>query len=303
VAELELLASGFGIIEGPTVDAAGNLYFSDVSKGGVYRRDRSGTIETVIPKRKGVGGLCLHVDGGVVVAGRDVSHVNNGETRILLTRENAAAFGGQGMVGGFNDLCADDRGRILVGTVRLDEQGNRLEGELLLVSGEGDARLLYDGVDGCNGIALNLADDIYHCASVAREVIVSRFTSENDVEILHRLSTGAVGGMPDGLKLDVDGQYWIAFYRGGCVARFAPDGTLTQRIAVPAHEVTSLCFAGADNRDLFIVTEDNIDDPSLGGCIYRTRVDVAGVPVKLASIGARTVLGMRVCYSVPGARD
>ena len=37
--ELETLASGYGLIEGPRVDAEGGLYFSDVHNGGVYRRD------------------------------------------------------------------------------------------------------------------------------------------------------------------------------------------------------------------------------------------------------------------------
>jgi hypothetical protein len=33
--QIEPLASGYGLIEGPRVDAAENLYFSDVTKGGV----------------------------------------------------------------------------------------------------------------------------------------------------------------------------------------------------------------------------------------------------------------------------
>ena len=35
---LETLASGYGLLEGPRVDAADNLYFSDVPNGGVYCR-------------------------------------------------------------------------------------------------------------------------------------------------------------------------------------------------------------------------------------------------------------------------
>ena len=282
--ELELVASGFGIVEGPTIDGEGDLYFSDVSRGGVYRLTPDGRVDAVVPKRKGVGGVCLHADGGIVVTGRDVSHVKDGLSRVLLTREEAAALGGTGAVGGFNDLCADAHGRILVGTVRLDEHGNRLEGELLLVTGEHEARVLYGGVDGCNGVAIGPTGDIYHCASVAREVIVSRFMDSDNVEIVQRLSTGAADGMPDGLKLDVEGYFWIAFYQGGSVGRFSSDGTLAHRIAIPAHDVTSLCFAGVDSCDMFIVTEDNENDPALGGSIFRTRVTVQGAPVYPARI-------------------
>ena len=65
MAELELLSSGWGLIEGPRVDPDDNLYFSDVPNGGVYRRTPAGEIETVIPKRRGVGGMVFHADGGL----------------------------------------------------------------------------------------------------------------------------------------------------------------------------------------------------------------------------------------------
>jgi sugar lactone lactonase YvrE len=39
--EIETLASGYGLIEGPRVDAAGNLYFSDVAASAVSRCTRT----------------------------------------------------------------------------------------------------------------------------------------------------------------------------------------------------------------------------------------------------------------------
>ena len=92
---VETLAWGYGLVEGPRVDPEGRLYFSDVRQGGVYCRDPSGEIETVVPRRRGVGGIALHADGGLVISGRNVCHVRDGETRVLLERED---------IGGFNDL-------------------------------------------------------------------------------------------------------------------------------------------------------------------------------------------------------
>ena len=57
--KFETLAYGYGLIEGPRADGAGNLYFSDVTNGGVFRRRPDGTIDTVVPKRRGVGGIAL----------------------------------------------------------------------------------------------------------------------------------------------------------------------------------------------------------------------------------------------------
>src|SRR5215216_83241 len=121
---VETLASGYGLVEGPTVDGDGNLYFSDVLGGGVYRRDPDGEITTVVPKRRGVGGIVLHADGGIVVSGRDICHVRDGVSRILFALEGTL---------GWNDITADGKGRVYAGTIRSDpfsEGGEREPGEL-----------------------------------------------------------------------------------------------------------------------------------------------------------------------------
>ncbi len=93
-----------------------------------------------------------------------------------------------------------------------------------------------------------------------------------------------VDGVPDGLAVDEAGAIWVAAARGGCAARYHPDGTLERTLPVPALMVTSLCFGGEDRRDLYIVSADNTDDPARKGTIFRTRVDVPGLPVPTARI-------------------
>ena len=66
--------------------------------------------------------------------------------------------------------------------------------------------------------------------------------------------------------------------------RYLPSGAADARIALPSRAVTSLCFGGADLRDLYVVTADNTDDPARAGTIFRTRCDVAGLPAPRASI-------------------
>jgi sugar lactone lactonase YvrE len=68
------------------------------------------------------------------------------------------------------------------------------------------------------------------------------------------------------------------------VQRLLPDGRCERRIDVPARRVTSLCFGGDDRRDLYIVSADNASDAQRGGTIFRTRSEVAGLPVPLARI-------------------
>ena len=45
--QLETLAHGYGLIEGPRVDERNRLYFSDVPNGGVYRRSPDGVIRVL----------------------------------------------------------------------------------------------------------------------------------------------------------------------------------------------------------------------------------------------------------------
>src|SRR4029434_3914533 len=103
------LVWGYTSVEAPRADGQGGLYFSDIIAGGVYHRAPDGTVTTVIPKRRGVCGLALHADGGLVVVRRDVSHVRDGQSRQLLTVDGAL---------GFNDLTTDADGRVYVGSRR-----------------------------------------------------------------------------------------------------------------------------------------------------------------------------------------
>ena len=83
--------------------------------------------------------------------------------------------------------------------------------------------------------------------------------------------SGYPGG-PDGMTVDAEGGIWVAFYDGGCVRRFAPDGALTAEITLPVTQPTSCAFGGPDLTDLFITTsrEDLPDDeqPEAGATFH-----------------------------------
>ena len=51
------------LLEAPRADSAGNVLYSDVLGGGVYRLTVAGDVETVVEKRRGVGGLVPHSGG------------------------------------------------------------------------------------------------------------------------------------------------------------------------------------------------------------------------------------------------
>ncbi len=272
-AAFELLASGYGLIEGPTVAPDGGLVFSDVLGGGVYHLAPSGAVSTVVPKRKGVGGIALHADGGIVCGGRDLIHVKDGVTRPLFAIEGLP---------GWNDLCTDSRGRVYAGSVRFrvfDPGVTVVPGECWRIDGAGRASEIYRDVTHANGIAVSPDEKaLAHSDTRAERVIVHALHSDGSVAERRHIP---VHGHADGLAFDETGAFWVALAGAGRIDRFALDGRKLGSLEVPAKMVTSLCFQG---RDLLIVTADNTRDPARKGSVFRTRVEVAGAPVYPAKV-------------------
>lgn len=279
---IETLAYGYGLIEGPRPAPDGSLYFSDVHGGGVRRLHADGSIELVVPKRRGVGGIALHADGGLVISGKNICHVRDGVTRVLYARDD---------VGGFNDLHTDAAGRVYVGSLRDDPfstAAERRTGDAYRIDADGQVVTLYDGVGLSNGIGFSPdGRRMYHADTVSTGIVAHDFDDGNIVAGSRRMFATLTRGMPDGLAVDTEGGVWVASYGGGCVTRFAPDGSFDRHIDVPAREVTSLCFAGTDLDELIVVTADNTDDASRGGTIFRLSADLVGVlglPTPLARV-------------------
>lgn len=278
--DLETLAYGYGLIEGPRVDAEDNLFFSDVPNGGVWCRSPTGEISVAIPKRRGVGGIALHADGGLVVGGRNICHVNNGETRVIFESDAL----------GFNDLMTDSAGRVVCGTLRstpLGPQDEARAGEAHRIGLDGSVEEMYDGVLLTNGIGFSPDGlEIYHADTGDHCIICHEIEGDRYV---NRRSLRPEQGRPedfnpDGLAVDEAGTIWVADFLTGCVLGLDSNGVELERIAVPSKAVTSVCFGGRDRRDLYIVTADNTEDPSRLGTIFRTRVQTPGVSVPKAKV-------------------
>ncbi|MEM7019040.1 MAG: SMP-30/gluconolactonase/LRE family protein [Pseudomonadota bacterium] len=279
MSQLEFLAGGYTLIEGPRVDPENNLYFSDVHSGGVYRRRPNGEIDTVIPKRRGVGGIVFHADGGLVVGGRNIQHVNAGEIRVL--------FGLDVEGGGFNDLHADEAGNIYVGSLLTSpfaDSKERTPGDCWKITGEGQAQKLYGGIDLTNGIGFSPdGKTIYHVDTTIRTVVAHDIAGDGTCSN-RRAHVVTERGSPDGMTVDEEGGMWVACYGGSCVAHYDANGVIVEYIDIPAKAITSVCFGGEDRMDLYVVTADNTEDSSLGGSIFKTRASVPGLPTPIARV-------------------
>ena len=282
---MQQVATGYGLIEGPVWDPARGLYFSDVINGGVDLLGLDGKIKPVIPKRRGIGGMALHENGGLVVGGRDIACVSlaDGTSRTLLSLDAIAG------ATGFNDLTTDKAGRVYVGSLAYKVFGGEAPrpGYLHVIDLDGTMRTLSDGILLTNGLGVSPdGSRLYH--SDARAGLVRVYDVKPDGGVGPWRTFAALGdgqsAVPDGLKVASDGSVWVADAHGGRVAVFNADGTHRHDLAVPLPMVTSVCFGGDDLRDLYIVTGSRGGPHENCGSIFRTRVDVAGLALPLARV-------------------
>jgi sugar lactone lactonase YvrE len=103
---MDPITSGYGLIEGPVWDSERGLIFADVMNGGVRALDRQGQVTDVVPKRRGIGGMALYEDGGLVLGGREIIlQPPDGADAITLLDANVTEE-----AIGFNDLTTDAAG-------------------------------------------------------------------------------------------------------------------------------------------------------------------------------------------------
>jgi gluconolactonase len=278
---MQEMASGYGLIEGPVWDKDKGLYFSDVPNGGVYLLAADGSVSLALPKRRGVGGMALHAQGGLVMGGRDIAYVTltdkPGET-LLTSQVIPEAIG-------FNDLTTDQAGRIYVGSLafRVFGGGEPKPGNLVRIDLDGAHQILSDGVMLTNGLGFSPdGKRLYHSDS---RVGVRVYDVAADGTVgPWRLFTDLGAGLPDGLKVAADGSVWVADAHGGRVAVFEPDGSHRMDVPAPLPMVTSLCFGGADLRDLYIVTGSERGPRDNCAAVFRTRVEVPGLALAPARV-------------------
>lgn len=277
---MERIAAGYQLAEAPVATPEGGVVFSDVLGGGVHRwAPRAGTVETVIAKRRGIGGMARHADGGLIVSGRDVVHVLDGTSRPVYVPDEASG------VAGLNDLTVDPDGHVVVGHLRFRPFAGEgpVPGEFVVAGGESGTIEVLGGVEWANGCAFSPEGTVFYGCDYNRGVVLAADRRSDGTYAPGRVAVTSPSGAADGMAVDETGALWVALGPSGSVGRFTPDGRLDAELDVPAAFVASLCFGGSDGRDLFITTAGDLRAGDRAGAVFHTRVAVAGASLTPAT--------------------
>lgn len=190
----------------------------------------------------------------------------------------------------FNDGKCDPAGRLWAGTMNLDPLRHRtgslysLEPPLFVkkhltevgvsngLAWSADASTMYF-IDTMNG-TIDAFDFDLAAGCVSNRRVVFRVPSD-------------LGGA-DGMTIDAEGNLWVAFWGGWCVAQIDPrSGMIICKVALPVSNVTSCAFAGDELDSLYITTarlglsEAERGAQLLAGNLFVARPGVAGKPEPL----------------------
>ena len=240
-------------IEGPSFDAAGNLYVVDIPFGRIFRIAPDGKWSLVAEYEGWPNGLKVGADGRVLVA--DYMHgimeldVGSGQVRGLLTSRNSESFRG------CNDLHLASNG-----DVYFTDQGQTglhdPSGRVYRLTESGRLDCLIDTGISPNGLVLDPAEKVLFVA-MTRDNAVWRlpFMKDGSVSKVGRFCSMFGASGPDGMTMDKQGRLFVAHASLGHVFVFATNGELIARIRSCAGPTCTNVAIGGNNRDRLYITE------------------------------------------------
>lgn len=255
-------------LEGPSFGRDGNLYFTDIPFGRIFRASPDGRVELVAQYDGEPNGLKIRADGRIFITDyrNGIMELDpaSGAVKPVLGRHYTEHFRGVNdlFFAANGDMYFTDQGRTghqdpTGGVYRVTAAG-RLE------------KILSCGINP-NGVVTNLDESVLYVG----------MTNANAVWHLGLMPDGGVtavgtmiqmsGGIgPDGLALTADGGLVVAHPGMGAVWVFSRRGEPLYRVnSCGSDLVTNIAFGGPDMKTLYITDSGN-------GQILAARLPVAG---------------------------
>jgi gluconolactonase len=277
--QAERLATGFGFTEGPLWHPDGFYYFVDIRRSALHRLTPGKEPELVRGNTGEGNGTTFDLQGRLVLCeggNRRVTRMAAAGPEILMDRYEGKRLNRPNDV-----VCKSD------GSIYFTDPGLRVP--------LGDRELPYAGVyriasDGTttlvadceypNGLAFSPDERVLYVANTRWAQYIHALELDGGGNLVRRrifadMSSDEIDGVPDGMKVDVQGRIYCTGPGGTWV--FAPDGTRLGIIRTPEIPA-NLAFGGPDLRTLFFTARTSV---------YTLRVKVPGHPHPWYRIRAR----------------
>jgi sugar lactone lactonase YvrE len=252
VAELQTLMSGIVFGESPRWHDE-RLWFSDWGTQEVVAVDLEGNSEIIV--RVPSFPFCIDFlpDGRLLIV--------SARKRLLLRREPDGSLVTHTDLSSlsdhpWNDIVVDGRSHAYIGNIGFDfPEGEFAPGILALVTPDGSARQVADGVAFPNGIVVTPDNSTLILAeSYANRLTAFDIAADGSLSN-QRLWADLDGGVPDGICLDTEGAVWYSDVPNKCCVRVREGGEVLQTI-----ELDRGCFAcmlgSPARRTLFMVAKE-----------------------------------------------
>ncbi len=287
-------ATFIAFTEGPAADADGNVYFSDIINNRIMKLSMDGKLSVFRADSGRTNGNMFDREGRLVSCeGSEMgpggrrrivrTDMKTGQLTVLTERYDGKRYNSP------NDLAIDSQGRIYFtdpcygdrSIMEMDIEGvYRID-----VNGSVSRVLEQPSIQRPNGIAITPDDKRLYLVDSNPGPGGNRKIWAFDIQADGKLTNQkmvydfAPGRGGDGMRLDVQGNLWIA--AGISLVRregettdnppgvyvITPSGRLLGRIPVPEDLITNLTFAGPDKKTLYITA---------GKSLYRIKVNVSG---------------------------
>lgn len=257
----ELVGEGYGLSEGPAVNARGEVFFSDIPRSKNYRIDEAGVPRVFVADTKRANGQIFGPDGRLYA-------VETGTRRIVAYDEDGSATViADGIAG--NDLVVAHNGNVYA-TYPARGDGERSRVWLIRPGGE---TVEFDAgqLKYANGIALSPDQRAVVVADYRGEWVYRAEVREDGTlgelrEFARMRSPGEAESLADGLKFDTMGRLYVATRLGVQVCDEA--GRVIAVIPTPNGKITNLVFGGPEFDVLYATCNE---------AVYRRKVKVRGV--------------------------
>jgi gluconolactonase len=248
-AKLEVIATGFGLAEGP-VWYQNQLLVSDIPMNTVFAFSITNQ-KTVFQKpSNNANGHRLDTQGRLLQAElRQITRLESDGTRTVL----ASKFNGK-RLNSPNDLVVHSSGSIYFTDPTWglsDPSQSELGFTGIYKISNGTVTLLNKTLEQPNGLAFSRDQKTLYVSDVTNTIRAFPVLVNGDLGTPRDFAKGN-----DGLIVDVQGRVWAA---NGGVSVYGSDGKLISSIAKPGStDVTNLAFGGADGKTLFVTTFDGV---------------------------------------------